>query len=442
MDNSCLPELLSLARKSGATAADTVLIRSTALSQARRLKKPEGLERAESTDIGLRVFVGHKQAIASSSDISPNGLQELAERAVAMAKVATEDNFSTLAPQELLAKTIPSLDLCDKEEPTPEWMKEQCALAEDAALSVPGITNSEGAEAGYSRSEISLATSHGFMGSYQSSHFSISVSVLAGEGTAMERDYEYTSARHRADLRNAAAIGKKAAERTLARLNPRKVSTCKVPVVYDPRVGRGLLANFANAINGASIARGTSFLKDALGKQIFAPQIHVIDDPLRVRGHASRPFDGEGVQVRMLDLVEDGVLKSWLLDSRSANKLGLTTTGHASRGIGGPPTPSSSNLYIAPGNISPKGMLKAIKNGFYVTEVFGMGVNLVTGDYSQGASGLWIDNGELAYAVSELTIAGNLKDMFLALTAADDLEFRYGTNTPTLCIEGMTVAGK
>jgi PmbA protein len=449
IDNSkptlLLDELLARAAACGADACDAVLFHSADLQVSVRKGAPEGIERSESMALGLRVWVGARQAVVSSTDIAPSAFAELAARAVGMARVATEDADSALAPAERLATHIQDLDLYDAGEPTPEWLMEQCRACEDAALSTPGITNSEGADAGYGSTRVTLATRSGsgggFSGGYASSHFSVSVSVLAGEGTAMERDYDYASVRHRADLPPAENIGKRAAERTLARLNPRKAATCKVPVLFDPRVSRSLLSAFASAINGAAVARGTSFLKDAMGSAVFAPDIHIIDDPHRRRGLGSRPFDGEGVQNAPLMLVSGGVLQSWLLDLRTANRLKLATTGHASRGVAAAPSPSSTNLYMQAGGQTREALYSGIKSGLYVTETFGMGVNLVTGDYSQGASGFWIENGALAYPVSEITIAGHLSEMMKNATPANDLEFRYATNAPTLRIEAMTVAG-
>jgi len=436
-----LTSLLTRTRKLGADSADAVLFHSAAVQVSTRHLKPEGIERSESAALGLRAWVGHKQAIVSSTDISLPAQAELAERVVGMARVATEDADSTLARESLLAREVLPLDLCDAAEPSAEWLMQQCRECEDAALSVPGITNSEGAEAGYGHSVIALATDKGFAQRYSSSHFSVSVSVLAGEGTGMERDYDYASVRHRADLPPAAGIGTSAAARTLKRLHPRKVATAEVPVVFDPRVARSLLSAFAGAINGASVARGTSFLKEAMGQPVFAPGISIVDNPHRMRGLGSRPFDGEGVTGGKIALVKDGMLKTWLLDTRTANKLKLATTGHASRGIASPPTPSSTNLYMEAGTQTPQELMADIKSGFYVTETYGMGVNLVTGDYSQGSSGFWIENGQIAYPVSEVTIAGHLKEMFAQATPANDLEFRYATNTPTLRVERMTVAG-
>ncbi len=436
-----LEKLIASARAAGADAADALWVESVSASVSYRLGKLEDVERAEGSDLGLRVFVGHRVAFVSSSDHSPDALAELPERAVAMAKLAPEDKFAGLAPRELLAKTFPELDIEDGHEPSAETLIERARAVEGAAMAVKGITNSEGGGASFSRSAVALATSEGFYGRYAGTSHSIGVAVLAGEGTAMERDYDQASARHTADLESAESVGKRAGEQTVARLNPRKVKSQAVPVVYDPRVSGGLVGNFAGAINGASIARGVSFLKDRMGQPVFASNITIVDDPHRVRGLRSKPFDGEGVHNKRTALIENGVLKTWLLDCASAKQLGLTTTGHASRGTGGPPSPSATNLYMAPGTLSAEELIADIKDGFYVTETMGFGVNGVTGDYSQGAAGFWIENGKIAYPVSEITIASNLKDMFVHLTPANDLVFRYGTNAPTCRIEGMTVAG-
>ncbi len=437
--------LLEQTRRYGADAADAIMFDTTSISAGQRLGKPEAIERSETAAIGLRALCGKRQAIVSTTDRHASALTELAQRAAAMAKAAAEDPFAGLAPANSYAKDTPELALCDNAEPTPEWLGEQCQLAEDSARSIKGITNSEGADASYSRSSIYLAIDSGegapFARSYASSHFSLSVSVLAGTGTNMERDYDYSSTRHRSDLTDARAIGQSAAERTLKRLNPRKVSTCRVPVIFDPRVSRSLLSTLAGCISGSSIARGASFLKDAMGTQIFHPSITITDDPHIMRGLGSRPFDGEGVATAQLALVKDGILSSWLLDTRSSKKLGLTTTGHATRGLASPPSPASTNFYMENGTLSPAELIGDIQSGLYLTETFGMGINTVTGDYSQGAAGFWIEKGEIAYPVSEITIAGNLREMFRQLTPANDLAFRYSTNAPTVRIETMTVAG-
>ncbi len=436
-----LSSLIRDARAAGADAADALIVESVSAGVSYRLGKLEDVERAESSDLGLRVFVGSKVAFVSSTDLSADRLAELPQRAVAMAKLAPEDKYAGLSPRELLATKFPALDLEDPIEPSTETLIERAKTVEGAAMAVPGITNSEGGGASFSRSAIALATSEGFYGSYAGTSHFIGVAVLGGEGTGMERDYDEHSARHASDLKDPAAVGKSAGERTIARLNPRAVKSQKVPVVYDPRASSGLIGHFAGAISGASIARGVSFLKDRMGQAIFAPSINIIDDPHRVRGVRSKPFDGEGVRNQKMALIENGVLKMWLLDTASAKQLGLTTNGHAARGTGGPPSPSTTNLYMEPGPLSRDELIADIKQGFYVTELMGMGVSGVTGDYSRGAAGFWIENGKIAYPVSGVTVAGNLKDMFLNMTPANDLEFRHGTNAPTIRVEGMTLAG-
>ena len=437
--------LLNHTKSLGADGADAVLFDTTDISTSRRMGKPEGLERAESKAIGLRVFIGQSSAMVSGTDTDKSALVELAERAVGMAKVTPPDADSTLAPASLYCLTPPDLELCDHEEPDVAWLSRQCEEAEEAALSVEGITNSEGADAHYGKSAICLAIHNGtgvsFAKQYDSSHFSIAVSVLAGIGTNMERDYDYSSTRFRDDLEEAETIGLSASEKAIKRLNPRKVPTCQVPVIFDPRVSCSLLSTLASAISGSSIARGSSFLKDRLHEAVFSSDVTIIDDPHIIRGLGSRPFDGEGVKNGKKTIVENGVLQTWLLDMRTANKLKMTTTGHAARGVASPPSPSSSNLYMKKGVLTPKELMEDIHSGLYLTETFGMGVNTTTGDYSQGAAGFWIERGQIAYPVSEITIAGNLRDMFKAITSANDLVFRYAANAPTLRVEAMTVAG-
>ena len=436
-----LENLIQAARKAGADAADALLVEGVSAGVSYRLGKLEDVERAESRDLGLRVFVGARVAFVSSTDLSEDRLAELPERAVAMAKLAPEDKYAGLAPRELLARDFPSLDLEDGSEPSTETLIERAKSVEGAAMAVKGITNSEGGGASYGRTGIALATSEGFRGSYAATSHGIGVAVLAGEGTGMERDYAQSNARHASDMETPDVVGKRAGERTIKRLNPRQAKSQRAPVIYDPRVSASLVGSFAGAISGASIARGVSFLKDKMGQAVFGPSINIIDDPHRVRGLRSKPFDGEGVANRKMALIENGVLTAWLLDVASAKQLGLTTNGHAARGTGGPPSPSTTNLYMAPGKLSPEELMADIKDGFYVTETMGFGVNGVTGDYSQGAAGFWIENGKIAYPVSGVTIASNLKDMFLNLTPANDLEFRHGTNAPTIRVEGMTIAG-
>lgn len=437
--------LLDHVRSLGADAADAVMFETTDVSISERLGKPEGMERSENKALGLRAFVGKQQAIVSTTDTLRPTLIELAERAVSMARVAPPDPDSTLAPESHLAREFKDLDLFDPAEPDMAWLSGQCKIAEETARSTPGITNSEGADAYYGLSRISLAVHNGahlaFAHSYQSSHFSLSVSVLAGAGTGMERDYDFTNARHRRDLASAESIGKMAASRALKRLNPRKAATCNAPVIFDPRISRTMLSVLSGAISGSSVARGSTFLKDSLGKQLFHESVQIIDDPHLKSGLGSKPFDAEGVQNAKRSIIEGGILTTWLLDVRSANKLGLSSTGHASRGVASPPSPAPSNLYMQNGTLTPKELIADIKSGFYVTETFGMGINTITGDYSQGAAGFWIENGEIAYPVSEVTIAGHLKDMFRMLTPANDLVFRHSVNAPTLRIDSMTIAG-
>jgi PmbA protein len=436
-----LSDLMAKAKRAGADAADAVLVEGASLSHARRLGKLEKLERAEGKDLGLRVFVGKRQAIVSSSDRSPAALDALVTRAVAMAKVAPEDPFCGLADKSELAAALPDLDLNDPSEPAPERLVELARAAEETAMAVKGITNSEGAEAGWGRTEVALAATNGFAASYARSSHSVSVAVIAGEGTSMERDYDYSSAVHGSDLDSPEKIGKHAAERALKRLNPRKIETTKVPVIYDTRVSGGLVRHLAGAINGTAIARGTSFLKAKLNQAVFPDGITIIDDPFRKRGLNSKPVDGEGLAPKRRAIIDKGVLTTWILDLRSARQLKLKSTGHASRGTTSPPGPSATNLYMEKGRHSRADLLKGITKGLFISEFIGMGVNNVTGDYSRGAAGFWIENGELTYPVSEITVAGNLIEMFKNITPADDLEFRYGVDAPTLRVDGMTIAG-
>jgi PmbA protein len=436
-----LADLVAAAKRAGADAADALLVQNASLSVSRRLGRIEQLERAEGFDLGLRVFIGKRQAIVSATDPDPKGFATLAERAVAMAKVVPEDPFGGLPDSFDPPRDAGPLDLFDPTEPSVEQLIERAAAAEDAALAVKGITNSEGADAGWGRVRIALAMSNGFAGSYARSSHSLSCTALAGTGTGMERDYEWSSVVHLSDLDDPATIGRRAAEKTLARLNPVRAKTARIPVVYDPRVSASLLGHLTSAINGAAVARGTSFLRDAMGTQVLPKGMVVRDDPTRRRGLRSRPFDGEGMAGGPRALVDDGVLTSWVLDWRSARQLGLASTGHASRGTGGPPGPATTNLWLEPGTMTPAALMADIAEGLYVTDLIGMGVNGVTGDYSRGAAGFMIRNGQLAEAVSEITIAGHLKQMFLAMVAANDLTFRRGTDAPTIRVDGMTLAG-
>jgi len=436
-----LDRLLGRAKSAGADAADAMLFTARSIEVAQRLGHPEKLERAESNDLGLRVLIGKRQAIVSTTDFADTAMDETVERAIAMARAAPEDRYCGIADPDQIARSAPDLDIFDPDEPAAEKLVEMAATAEDAARAVAGVTNSEGAEAGWSHTRVAVAATNGFARHYAMSSHSVSVSVVAGEGTGMERDYDFSSAVHGTDLRDPAEIGRGAGERAVRRLGARKMPTAQVPVVYDSRVSGGLVRHLTGAVNGASIARGTSFLKDRMGQQVFAEGIRIVDDPLRRRGLRSKPFDGEGIATRTKPVIEDGRLVTWLLDLASARQLGLETTGNAARGTGGPPSPAATNVYLEAGSVTPEALIADIKSGFYVTELIGMGVNGVTGDYSRGAGGFWIENGKITYPVSEMTVAGNLKDMFLALVPANDLEFRFGTDAPTVRIDGMTVAG-
>ncbi len=439
---SLLDDLIKKALSNGAEAADGVYVEGVSLSLSQRLGKRENLSRSENADLGLRVLIGSRQAMVSSSDTSLAAMNDLVERCVAMARTVPEDPYCGLAEENFLASKFPDLDVCDEKEPNTELLSERIAIAEEAALAVSGITNSEGAEASWGMTRVAIAGSNGFCQSRSGSRHSISVSVLAGEGTSMERDYDYDSKVHGEDLLLPSEIGRSAGKMAVKRLNPKKASSAQVPVVYSPRVSNSIVGHLASAINGSSVARGTTFLKDKLGERLFSESITIIDDPHRIRGLRSKNFDGEGVGTKRLNVVEKGTLNSWILDLRSARQLGLQTTGHASRGTSSPPSPSTTNLYLEPGSETPKELIADINEGIYITEMMGFGINGITGDYSRGASGFWIENGEISYPVSELTIAGNLIDMFSHLRAANDLEFRYGTNAPTIRIEGMTVAGR
>ncbi|MGJ3647551.1 TldD/PmbA family protein [Sphingomonas sp. GlSt437] len=434
-------DIVARAIRAGADAADAVYAGDASTEVSVRLGVLEDVGRSESEALGLRVFVGQRSASVALSDWAADTVSAMVERAVAMAREAPEDPWAGLAPQDrLMHGAPPALDLDDGGDVAPDALKARALAAEDAARAVPGVTNSEGAGASAGRSIMALATSHGFAAAYAKSSHGVSASVLAGSGDGMERDYDYHSARHLRHLEDAATVGQRAGERAVARVNPGRLASGIKSIVFDPRVGAGLIGHLVGAIAGSAIARKTSFLLHALGSEVFAPGITIRDDPHRPHGLRSRPFDGEGLPVSPLALVEGGVLRTWLLDSASARQLGLEPTGHAARGISGAPGVGTSNLYLEPGATPRETLIGEIDDGVYVTELIGMGVNLVTGDYSRGASGFRIEKGEITSPVSEFTIAGNLKDMFRALAPANDLDFRYGINVPTLRIDGMTVA--
>jgi PmbA protein len=445
LDQSALSDLahrlVAAARRAGAEEADAVAVRSVSLSVDVRDGAVEESQRSEGDDVGLRVLVGHKQASISTTDVRADGIDALAERAIAMARAAPEDKFAGLADPALLAQAFADLDLLDPDMPTVAVLEQRAKEAEASALAVTGVTKSGGASASAGIGGMVLVTSTGFHGSTIGSRHSISMAAIAGSGTGMEQDYDFSSTLHASDLDSATHIGRNAGERAVKRLNPRKVATRRVPVVFDTRISGSLVGHLASGANGAAIARKTSFLREKLGERVFAPGIDIIDDPLRKRGQRSRPFDAEGVTTRQLKLVDDGVLTTWLLDCATARELDLKTTGHAQRGVSSVPSPGPSNLYLKPGAKSPDELIGEIEDGFYVTDLIGMGVNMVTGDYSRGASGFWIENGVRTFPVSEVTIAGHLAEIFASLTPANDLTFRYGTNAPTLRVEGLTVAG-
>ena len=434
-------DLVTRAISAGASAADAVFACDASTDVQIRLGALEDVQRSESAGIGLRVFDGHRSASVSGSDLTDAGLATLAERAVAMARLAPEDPFAGLAPEDMLAHgPLTQLELDDGGDPDPALLRDLAERCEAAARAVPGITNSEGGSAGAVRSVMALATSHGFAGTYGGSRYGIGASVLAGAEGAMERDSASHTVRFLSDLESPEEIGRRAGERAVARMGHGKITSGPMPVVFDPRAGGSLLGHLLGAISGGAIARKTSFLLEKRGAAIFSPQVSVIDDPHRPRGLRSRSFDGEGLPTARTTLIDGGVLTGWMMDSASARQLGERPTGHAARGVGGAPSTGPTNVHMAAGADAPAALMAGIATGIYVTELIGMGVNGVTGDYSRGASGFIIRDGMLAEPVSEITIAGNLLDMYASLVPADDLTFRYSVNVPTLRIDGMTVA--
>lgn len=435
-------DLVDRARRAGADAADAVYGANSAEGIQIRLGKLEDVERSESEHIALRVFSGARSASIGSSDLSPQALDELAARAIDMARAAPEDAFSGLAPADLLTRgPWPDLDLLDRDEPSPQALRAMAEAAEDAARAIAGVTNSDGASASAGAGVFALATSHGFAGAYGSTSRSLSVSVVGGEGADKQRDNAWRSAHHLADLPPPAEIGKLAGERTVARLNPGRLNSGTMPVVFDPRAAGSLIGHLISAMSGSAIARRSSFLLDRLGEQLFAPGIRVVETPHDLRGLRSRSFDGEGLPTRDCNLVEDGRITTWLLDCASARQLGMAPTGHAARNGGGAPHASVSNLHLAAGALSPEQLMADIADGVYVTELIGQGVNGVTGDYSRGATGFRIVDGQLAGPVAEFTVAGNLLSMFAHLTPANDLEWHRAINVPTVRVDGMAIAG-
>ena len=424
----------------GATAADALYVGDRSSGVQVRLGKLEDVSRSEGEQIGLRLFDGARSATVASSDLSHEALGILVERCLAMAREAPEDAYSGLAPEPLLQRgEPPAIDAYDPREPDPEDLRARALQAESAALAVSGVTNSSGASASASGTTIALATSSGFSGAYRVSGHSCSAAVIAGEGASMQRDHAWNSARFLDDLESAEEIGRKAGERAIGRLNPKRPKPGRYPVMFDRRVSSTLLGHFAGAISGSSIARKTSFLQGKLDEAVFASGVTIVDDPLRPRGLRSRPFDGEGVRVSRRALVSNGTLTSWIAESASARQLGIEPTGHASRGVGGAPGASPSNLYMEPGIRTAEEMFAAFPEAVLIIELIGQGVNGVTGDYSRGAVGFMVRGGAIAEPVSEITIASNLTDMFATLEPANDLEFRRGIDAPTILIPEMTV---
>ena len=425
----------------GATAADALYVGERSSSVQVRLGETESVSRSEGEEIGLRLFVGKRSATVATSDLSGDAMVVLVERCLAMAGEAPEDPYAGLAPASLLQSgDPPSLDMDDAAEPDPAELRARALEAENAALAISGVTNSSGAGASASASTLALATSGGFSGAYRASGHNCTAIAVAGDGATMQRDYAGHSARYLGDLESAAEIGRKAGERAVARLNPARPKPGKYPVIFDERVASTLLGHFSGAITGSSIARKTSFLRDRLGEAVFGSGVTIVDDPLRPRGLRSRPFDAEGVRVARRELVSGGILNQWIADSASARQLGIEPTGHAARGVGGAPGASPSNLYMEPGPRSREELIAGVAEGVFVIELIGQGVNGVTGDYSRGAVGFMVRNGEIAEPVAEITIAGNLIDMFATLEPASDLEFRRGVDAPTILIPEMTVA--
>ena len=444
-DKDIMNLLIDTAIANGATSADCVLSRSRGVSITRRLGKDENIQRYEDFDTGLRVFVGNKISSVSTNENSEEALREVAKRAVEMAKIAPEDEYSFIASKELL-QNFPIqegifIDSYDSVEPSVDLIRDRASEVEDIALSVKGITNSDGADSSWGEGETLLMTSNGFFGSSKKSNHSVSVVVIAEKNGKMERDYDYSSKVYGEDLKDGEKIGREAAKKTLARIGAKKPVTGQYPVIFDPRVSRSIASHFASAINGSSIARKTSFLKDSLNDKIANESITLIDDPFLKRGLGSRLFDAEGLGTSKHVLIENGVLKNWLLDLSSARQLNILPTANAKRGISGPPVPGTTNLILLPGEASPESIISSISNGFYVTDMIGSSVSIGTGDYSRGASGYWIKIDELSTPITEATIAGNLKDMFKTLKPANDLDFSHSINCPTILIEGMTIAG-
>jgi len=436
-----LKTLLTQAKKHGADAADAISTHGRSLGIVVRQGDLEDVDNSEGKDIGLRVFVGKRQACVSSSDLSNSSLDKLAERAVAMARLAPEDPFCGLADDAMLSTETHDLDVYDNTEMTPQTLKERALSVEAAALGVKGVQQAEGSSASWSSSALYFMTSHGFAKGWRASRHSLSVSAIAEHEGAMERDYDSQSTRWLADLKSAQEIGTLAGERAIARVGSQQIASGAMPVMFDRRVSSALVNAFKGAISGPSIARGVSFLKEAMHTQLFRDNIQIIDDPMRKRGQASRPWDGEGVTVKPQNFIENGTLMTWILNTASAQQLRLVTTGHASRGLGAPPGVGATNTYMSAGPKTPEALRLDMNEGLLITEMFGPSLNSNTGDYSVGVAGFKIENGLRAYPVSEITIAGNLLEIYKTLIPASDLVFDKSTVAPSLLCEGITIAG-
>ncbi|MBA4805371.1 MAG: TldD/PmbA family protein [Brevundimonas sp.] len=438
-----LSDLVAAALKAGADAAEAVASERASLSVGVRNGRLEDVEREESRDLGLRVFVGRRQATVSASDLSDATRARLVDRAVAMARLAPEDPYAGLAPEERLARgPFADLDLHDPTGRSAADLEAAAAAAEAAALAVDGVAKSEGGHAAASSSRWRLVTSHGFDGAYRGTAFSLGVGVIAEKDGAMERGGEHRATRHLADLPAAEAIGAEAGRRAVARVGPRKIASTTAPVIFENRIAAQVLSPLLGAISGPSVARGSSFLKDRLGQAVLPAGVDLLDDPFRPRGLGSTPFDDEGIEVARRAIVEDGVLTTWLLNTASAAQLGLASTGHASRGLAGPPGVSAHNLHLAPGGRDLAGLMADAGTGLLVASMFGPSLNANTGDWSAGVSGFWFEGGEIAHPVSEITVAGNLKDLWARLVAGADLEFRGSFNSPSLLFDAVAIAGK
>ncbi|HEY3948993.1 TldD/PmbA family protein [Phenylobacterium sp.] len=442
MDENLLNDVVAAALAAGADAAEAVGAERQALSINVRNGELEEVEREESRDLGLRVFIGRRQASVSGSDVSAEARRTLVERAVAMARLAPEDPYAGLADPTLLAKgPFPDLDLYDAAEPSAEALEAQARTLEAAARAVPKVTNSDGGSASWSAGQWRIVTSGGFCGLHRASSFSLGASAVASDGEGMETGYDGRSVRWQADLPDAEAIGTEAGRRAAGRLGARKIASTTAPVIFENRIAASLLGPLVGAVSGPAIARGVSFLKDKLGQPVFAKGVGVCDDPHRKRGLGSSPFDDEGVGNRPTRLIDDGALTTWLLNSSSARQLGLATTGHASRGLAGPPGVAPSNLTLEPGSRDLAGLMADAKSGLLITSMFGPSLNGNTGDWSVGCSGFWFEDGQVAYPVNEITVAGNLIDIYGRLVPGADLELRGATNAPSILIDALAIAG-